>query len=150
MDFEIVDLGRDYPGKISDFAEARNSFLDKLEDGQYILYKDTDVEAPNMLLQHILKLPGIYPWYDIRQINLVNGHFSQVGNPFFTGVLASNRVRWRAINGVKEKLFPREPHVRIDIPLIHNHVGPTTHWEVAPPRPLLAAKKVYEILRYGF
>ena len=103
-----------------------------------------------MLLRHIRGMLGIFPWYDIRQINLVNGRYQQVGNPFFTGVLASNRVRWRSINGVKERLYPREPHGRIDIPLIHNHEGPTKHWEVAPPRPLLVARKLYEILRYGF
>ncbi len=150
MDFEIVDLGRDYPGKITDFAAARNTFLMNLPDNRFVLYKDSDVEAPEMLLKYIRGLLGIYPWYDIRQVNLVNGRYSQLGNPFYTGVLASNRVRWLGHNGVKEKLYPREPHGTIDIPLIHNHVGQTTHWEVAPPRPLLAAKKLYEILRYGF
>ena len=150
MKYKIVDLGWDYAGKIDDFAKARNFFLLDLPDDEYVLYLDSDVEASDLLLEHVRQLRPEYPWYDIRQINYLNGHYQQLGNPFFTGVLASNRVRWRSKNGVKEKLYPRNPHGRIDLPLIHNHVGPTTHWEVNPPRPILAAKKIYEIVRYGF
>jgi hypothetical protein len=150
MIYHVVDLGRDYHGKIYDFADARNSFLDHLPDNEYVLYKDSDVEITKMLERHLQWLQPKFPWYDIRQINYANGRFMQLGNPFFTGVLASNKVRWRSKNGVKERLYPRNPHGVIDLPLIHNHIGPTTHWETNPPRPLLAARKCYEILRYGF
>ncbi|HEV2120279.1 MAG TPA: hypothetical protein VGS11_09285 [Candidatus Bathyarchaeia archaeon] len=37
MKFSVVDLGRDYSGHISDFAEARNSFIKDLPDNEYSL-----------------------------------------------------------------------------------------------------------------
>lgn len=147
MIYHVVDLGRDYHGKIHDFAEARNSFLDGLSDNEYILYKDSDVELTKTLETYLNNLKPEFPWYDIRQVNLRNWKFMQLENPFFTGVLASNRVHWQG--RVHEKLYPRNPHGIIDAPLVHNHLGPTTYQNWTPPRPLLVAKKLWQILRYG-
>lgn len=143
--YHIVDLGRDYHGKIHDFAEARNTFLADLPDNEYVLYKDSDVELTQTLKTQLDWLKPVYPWYDIRQINLREWRFTELENPFFTGVLASNRVHWEG--RVHEKLYPRNPHGRIDAPLIHNHLGPTLYNNWNPPRVMLAAKKLWSILR---
>ena len=148
MKYQIIDLGKHYPGKIHDFSEARNLFLEKLKDGEWILYKDSDVEASQMLLEYLDKLVPEYPWYDIRQFNYINGKYQPLQNPFYTGVLASNRVRWRG--RVHEKLYPRNPHGVIELPLIHNHKGPSLYENSSPPRPLMIAKKLWEIGRYGY
>lgn len=149
MNFQIVDIGRDYPGKIRDFAEARNSFLDRLiHNDEYILYKDSDVEASQMLLEHLQQLEPTMPWYDIRQINYRNGVYQPLENPFFTGVLVSRKAVW--VGKIHEKVYPRNPHGRIDLPLIHNHIGPDKYPNRHPPRLLLAMKKMNEILRHGY
>jgi len=46
LKFRIIDLGRDYPGHITDFADARNSFVKDLRDDEYLLFVDKDEEAP--------------------------------------------------------------------------------------------------------
>lgn len=148
MIYQVVDLGRDFKGRISDFAEARNSFLRMLPDNHYVLYKDSDVEAPQMLLDYISLLDPKFPWYDVRQVNLIDDRYQPLQNPFYTGVLVSNTCRWKG--KVHEKVYPRDPHGRIDIPLIHNHKGPTLYNGGSPPRVLLAAKKLWEITRHGY
>ena len=46
LKFRVIDLGRDYPGHITDFADARNSFVKDLRDDEYLLFVDKDEEAP--------------------------------------------------------------------------------------------------------
>lgn len=148
MIYHVVDLGKDYPGKILNFAEARNSFLRILPDNEYILYKDSDVDAPSMLLDYLDRLAPLYPWYDIRQVNLINDVYQPLQNPFYTGVLVGKKCWWEG--KVHEKVYPRDPHGRIDIPLIHNHHGPY-RYNGAPSKPLLVLKKLWEIVKFeGF
>ena len=126
MNFKIIALGRDYPGKITDFAKARNSFLEHLPDNQWILFIDDDAEATSALLKFLDSFipPDGAEYYAIRTINLVNGEYRPLLNPFFWRVLVSNKVRY--IGKVHEKI-PQEPTGLIDIPIIHNHCGPVTY-----------------------
>src|SRR6266849_5479882 len=96
LNYKIISLGRDYPGKITDFAEARNSFLEKLPDDQWILFIDDDAEASKMLLSFLdhFKPPRNACYYSIRTINLVNNQYQPLFNPFFWRVLVSNKARY--------------------------------------------------------
>ena len=147
LQYSIVRLGRDYEGRITDFAEARNSFIEKLKDGEYILFLDDDVEASKLLLDYLDKLEPKYDWYDVRQINLRNNKYSPLENPFFTGILTNNKARYRG--RVHERLYPQWPHGYIDLPVIHNHVGAEKYVQKHPIgwRPLLLVKKLIEIAR---
>ncbi len=117
--FRIVDLGRDYPGKIENFAEARNSFLENLPDDEYILFIDSDEEASQMLLNYVEHLPFAgTPYYRIRRINLMNGIYREAWNPEYQPRLVSNKVRW--FGRIHEGVKPTKPCMTIDFPIVHN------------------------------
>jgi len=145
LKFTVVDLGRDYPGHISDFADARNSFIKDLPDGEYVLFVDRDEEAPKMLLNYIRSLKPQFPYYWVRRIELVNNKYVPVFNPNYNGKLCSNKIRF--IGRVHEMIAPREPHGMIDIPIIHNHSGPTSYSGGAQSKIKLGLLKVREVVR---
>jgi hypothetical protein len=145
LKFTVVDLGRDYPGHISDFAEARNSFIKDLPDGEYVLFVDSDEEAPEMLLDYIGRLKPQFPYYWIRRVELVNNRYVPVFNPNFNGKLCSNGIRF--VGRVHEMITPREPHGVIDIPIIHNHSGPASYSGGAQSMLKLGLLKVREVVR---
>lgn len=156
MNFQIVSLGRDYPGKITDFAEARNSFLKDLPDDQWILFLDDDAEAPLMLLDKLKRFqpPKDARYYSIRTLNLTNGAYNPEHNPFFWRVLVSNKVRY---SGRLHERVKGEPTGLIDIPIIHNHQTQNyqgeSFWSRNKSYPLwnlwLGGKKVKDILTRG-
>src|SRR2546427_10167406 len=121
MNFRIVSLGRDYPGKITDFAEARNSFLEQLPDDEWILFLDDDVEARLMLLHKLKRFqpPENAQYYSIRTVNLTNDEYRPWHNPFFWRRLVSNKVRYF---GKLHERIKGEPTGLIDIPVFHNHI----------------------------
>jgi len=145
LKFRVIDLGRDYPGHITDFADARNSFVKDLLDDEYLLFVDSDEEAPKMLLDYIGKLKPQFPYYWVRRIELVNNKYVPVFNPNYNGRLCSNRVRF--IGRVHEMIIPREPHGVIDIPIIHNHTGPASYRGGAQSGLKLGLLKVREVVR---
>jgi len=149
MKLKIVRLGRDYPGKIDDFAEARNSFIRTLGDDEWILFLDDDAEAPKMLLDKLATFqpPKDARYYSIRVVNLWNGRYHPAINPFFWRVLVSNKVRY--IGKIHERI-KGSPSGLIDIPIIHNHQGPiitTVHGRAF--NLWLAGKKIKDILTRG-
>jgi hypothetical protein len=81
LKFTIVDLGRDYPGNISDFAEARNSFVKNLLYEEYESFVDSDEEAPKMLLDYIGRLKPQFPYYWVRRIELANNKYVPSSQP---------------------------------------------------------------------
>jgi hypothetical protein len=142
-----VNLGRDYQGGISDFAEARNYFLSKYD---WVLFIDNDEEASGMLLGYLGKLEPRFPYYWIRRFNLHNGRYRGIWNPDFAPRLVSNKVRF--VGRVHEKIVPKDPHGMIDFPIIHNHIGPSTYknyWYQDYPiyRMWLGIKKAIEVTR---
>ena len=145
LKFRVIDLGRDYPGHITDFADARNSFVKDLPDDEYLLFVDSDEEAPKMLLDYIGKLKPQFPYYLVRRIGLGNNKYVPVFNPNYNGRLCSNRVRF--IGRVHEMIIPREPHGVIDIPIIHNHTGPASYGGGAQSGLKLGLLKVREVVR---
>jgi hypothetical protein len=145
LKFTVVDLGRDYPGRISDFADARNSFIKDLPNGEYVLFVDSDEEAPKMLLDYIGSLTPQFPYYWVRRIELVNNKYVPVFNPNYNGKLCSNKIRF--IGRVHEMITPREPHGVIDIPIIHNHSGPASYSGSAQSMIKLGLLKVREVVR---
>ena len=122
MNFRTVRLGTDFHGTITDFASARNSFLEKNE---WVFFLDNDEEASKMLLDHIDSLKPTMPYYWIRRINLWNGRYRPLWNPELVARLVSNRVRFAG--RIHEKIVPRDPHGVIDFPIIHNHRGETNY-----------------------
>jgi hypothetical protein len=142
-----VRLGSDYPGKIDDFAKARNSFL---SENQWVLFIDDDEEASQMLLRSISQMEPKFPYYWIRRVNLHNGRYREAWNPDFAPRLVSNRVKF--VGRVHEKITPRNPHGIIDLPIIHNHLGPSTYknyWYQDLPlyRVWTGVKKAIEVVR---
>ncbi len=147
MKYKLVNLGKDYPGRIEDFAAARNYFLEKHE---WVLFIDDDEEACDMLLNHLANLEPKYPYYWIRRMNLYKGKYRALWNPDFQSRLVSNKVKF--IGRVHEKVVPRDPHGIIDFPIIHNHVGTfayRNYWYQDLPiyRIWLGAKKAIEVIR---
>ena len=150
MNYRIVNL-RDLPYKILSFAEERNKVLDSLEDQEYVLWKSEDEELTSMLLQYIERLPPQQPYYAIRRINLYDGKYKEAANPDYSPHLVSNRVRYSG--AVHEQVQPRNPHGRIDFPIIHNHVGMWKYrsgWkQTRAYLPFLALKRGYQVARNG-
>lgn len=147
MEYKIVNLGRDFRGKIDDFAEARNSFLSPHD---WVLFIDDDEEASHMLLSYIDELVPAYPYYWIRRVNLHNGRYREAWNPDFVPRLVSSEVKF--VGRVHERVTPREPHGIIDFPIIHNHKGPfgyKNYWYQDLPfyRVWLGVKKAIEVVR---
>ena len=153
MKIRIVDLANDYPGKISSFAEARNYFLEQLANGEYAFFIADDEEIPRMLLSKIEQLPGLYPYYWVRRIQLLRDKYVPAWNPHFESQLCSNRVRF--YGRVHEHVTPRDPHGIIDIPVIHNQVdGRASYTDMVPAwmhskwyQSWMAVKKVVEVAR---
>jgi len=149
LDYRIIDLAQDYPGRITDWAEARNSFLDQLGPGEWILWKAEDEEHSSSLIQYLAGLNPRYPYYAIRRINLVHGKFQEWANPDFQPFLVSNRVRY--VGRVHEHVVPRKPYGIIDYPIIHCQNGPRPYdsgWKATMAyRPVHAVKKAVEVLR---
>ena len=140
-------LGRDYKGKISSFAEARNYFLSKYD---WVLFVDNDEEASAMLINYLHSLEPKYPSYWIRRINLWNGRYNALLNPEYSARLVSSRVRY--VGAVHERVVPKDPHGIIDFPIIHNHIGSSSYrnyWYQNLPvyRFWLGAKKMMEVVR---
>jgi hypothetical protein len=116
--FKIVRLGTDYQGKITDFAAARNSFLETLADDEYILFLDNDEEAPQKLLEACRNATTAHPFYRIHRMTLDNGRLWKV--PDYVDRLVSNRVRYegRIHEGIRTN-----GGGRIDFPIIHDRSG---------------------------
>jgi hypothetical protein len=145
--YKIVNLGRDYQGKIDDFSAARNHFLSKYE---WVLFIDEDEEASDMLLDYVAKLEPRFPYYWIRRVNLHNGKYRAIWNPQLAPRLVSNKVRF--VGRVHEKVVPKDPHGNIDFPIIHNHLGLfgyKNYWYQDHPmyRIWTGVKKVIEVVR---
>ena len=149
VEFQVLDLGRDYHGKITDFASARNHLLLNAAT-EWVLFVDSDEEAPQMLLEYVKRLKPQYPYYWVRRANLFDGIWQPLWNPEFAPRLVSKKVRFHG--RVHERVVPKNPHGIIDIPLIHNHHGPSTYQETLRHklpfyRLILTAKKVSEVAR---
>jgi len=147
LEYKVVKIGRDYEGKIDDFAKARNSFLSQHD---WVLFVDDDEEACDMLVNYLDRLTPSFPYYWIRRINLHNGRYREAWNPDFAPRLVSNRVKFTG--RVHEKVVPKEPHGIIDFPIIHNHIGSfnyRNYWYQDLPgyRVWLAVKKAMEVIR---
>ena len=146
--YQIVSLGGDYPGKISNFAEARNYFLARHE---WVLFIDDDEEACNMLIRHLDRLQPRYPYYWIRRLNLIRGKYIPLQNPDYSPRLVSNKVRF--VGRIHEKIVPKDPHGTIDYPIIHDQApGPSgyrNYWYQDLPvyRVWLGVKKMMEVVR---
>ena len=95
VQFKIVRLGTDYPGKIDDFSAARNSFL---SSDKWVLFVDDDEEPTAMLLNYLGQLGPKFPYYWIRRINLHNGRYREAWNPDFAPRLVSElQLAWQSI-----------------------------------------------------
>ncbi|OLD02416.1 MAG: hypothetical protein AUJ07_08770 [Crenarchaeota archaeon 13_1_40CM_3_53_5] len=114
------------------------------------MFIDDDEEAPKMLFDYLKGMKPRYPYYWIRRVNLWNGRYVPVLNPDYEPRLVSSSVRFHG--WVHERVVPRKPHGWIDIPIIHNHVGPPQYryfWFQDLPvyRFWLASKKLIEVAR---
>ena len=156
MKYQTIRLGRDYPGKIENFAEARNSFLERksVEDPllKWVLFLDDDEEVTQGFLNYLTMLPPPsvhYFW--VRRVNLYRGRYMPAWNPDYKAALVSNRTRF--IGRVHERIPRSEPHGVIDLPIIHNHNGQDgryrNYWYQDLPlyRLWLATKKIIEVGR---
>ncbi len=151
MKYKVVCLGRDYEGRFTDFSEAKNSFIENLPDNEYVLFVDSDEEAPQILLRYLDRLKPLYPYYWVRKVELHNNRYIPQFNPHFDSRLISNRVRF--FGRVNERAKPKNPHGVIDIPIVHNHIGPqkwTGHsYQYLPYyRYWMGIKKMVEVVRF--
>ena len=125
--FEVIDVGKEMGRKkIEDFSVVRNSFLEALNDEEYILFVDSDEEAPKVLLELCGKLSftGV-PYFRVRRVNLHDWRWYALGNPDYCDRLVSNKVRY--FGKIHESVRPRHPFGVIDAPIIHNHLGPSRY-----------------------
>ena len=115
--------------KIDDFSKVRNSFIETLNDEEYVLFIDSDEEAPKILLDMCRRIPytGI-PYFRVRRVNLRDWKWYASGNPGYNDRFVSNKVRF--YGKVHESVRPRRPYAVIDAPIIHNHVG---QWRYSMP-----------------
>jgi len=140
-------LGRDYNGKITSFADARNYFVSKYD---WVFFLDNDEEASDMLVNYLDELEPRYPYYWIRRLNLWNGRYHALLNPEYSARLVSNKVKY--VGGIHERVVPKDPHGIIDFPIIHNHIGQSNYsnyWYQKLPvyRVWLGVKKMMEVVR---
>jgi hypothetical protein len=122
--FSVIDIGKEMGSKrIDDFSKVRNNFLETLNDEEYILFLDSDEEAPKLLLELCKRVvyTGI-PYFRVRRVNLHDWKWYAGGNPDYNDRLVSNKVRFHG--KVHESVRPRRPFGVIDTPIIHNHLGP--------------------------
>lgn len=149
MKYRVIDLARDYPSRITDWAKARNSFLDQLGPQDWILWKAEDEELTFSLTQYLSQLKPEYPYYAIRRINLIHGKYQEWANPDLSPQLVSNRVRY--VGRVHEHPVPRKPYGVIDYPIIHNQNGIRPYdsgWKATTAyRPFHAFKKGLDVIR---
>jgi hypothetical protein len=125
VNFSIIDIGKEMGSKkIEDFSKVRNSFIETLNDEEYILFVDSDEEAPKLLRELCGRIiyTGI-PYFRVRRVNLVDWRWYALGNPDYNDRLVSNKVRFHG--RVHESVRPRRPFGVIDTPIIHNHIGRT-------------------------
>ena len=129
--FSVIDIGKEVGSKkIEDFSTVRNSFVETLNDEEYILFIDSDEEAPKLLLEMCRKI--VYseiPYFRVRRVNLRDWRWYSLGNPDFSDRLVSNKVRFHG--KVHEAVRPRRPFGVIHTPIIHNHLGPD-RYELPP------------------
>src|SRR5690242_11339018 len=121
--FNLIDIGKEMGAqKIEDFSKVRNRFIESLDDEEYILFLDSDEEAPRFLLDLCKKIvyAGV-PYYRVRRVNLNEWKWSALANPDFCDRFVSNKVRYHG--KVHESVRPRYPYGKIEVPIIHNHVG---------------------------
>jgi hypothetical protein len=140
-------LGRDFPDKITDFAEARNSFL---ENNDWVLFLDSDEEVTPSFKSFLDQLEPSQPYYWVRRVNLYNGHYRPSWNPDFKPALVSSKIRF--VGSPHERVTPKNPHGLIDIPIIHNHTGSDSYknsWpkDTRPWQLWLGMKKAVEVAR---
>ena len=127
----MIDIGKEMGSrKIDDFSRVRNSFVETLNDEEYVLFVDSDEEAPKLLLELCERIPytGV-PYFRVRRVNLHDWRWYAGGNPDYNDRLVSNKVRFHG--KAHETVAPRRPFAVIDIPIIHNHVGPA-RFSMAP------------------
>ena len=120
----MIDIGKEMGrNKIDDFSMVRNRFLESLDDEDYVLFIDSDEEAPKVLLELCRKIEFTnIPYFRIRRVNLRNWKWYALGNPDYCDRLVSNKVRF--FGKVHESVRPRRPFGVIHAPIIHNHLGP--------------------------
>ncbi len=102
-----------------------------------------------MLSNYLNRLEPKFPYYWIRRINLYNGRYRAAWNPDLVPRLVSNEVKF--VGRVHEKVVPKDPHGKIDFPIIHNHVGGISYknfWYEPLPvyRLWLGVKKAIEVI----
>ena len=122
--FSVIDIGKEIGSKkIDDFSKVRNSFIETLTDEEYILFVDSDEEAPKLLLELCRKITysGI-PYFRVRRVDLRDWRWYALGNPSYCDRLVSNKVRFHG--KIHEAVKPRRPFGVVDAPIIHNHLGP--------------------------
>ena len=145
MNFKVVDLGRDWKGPqpIPNLSEARNTFIDNLKDDEYVLFVDSDEEAPKMLLDFLSRLKPQYPCYCTNIFEVATGRVWRKSN------LLSNKVK--LIRHPHEIAVMRNPYRRlrrdevglIDFPVIHNHpIARKSNYE----QPLWYTTRAYRLL----
>jgi hypothetical protein len=121
--FSVIDIGKEMGSKkIEDFSKVRNSFIETLNDEEYVLFVDSDEDAPKILLEMCEKIAftGI-PYFRVRRVNLRDWRWYALGNPDYCDRLVSNKVRF--YGKVHEVVRPRHPFGLIHVPIIHNHIG---------------------------
>lgn len=127
----MIDIGKEMgQQKIDDFSVVRNRFIETLNDEDYVLFIDSDEEAPRLLLEMCKKVAYTgTPYYKIRRVNLRDWRWSALGNPNFSDRLVSNKVRFHG--KVHEAVRPRRPFGVIHTPILHNHTG-AARYELPP------------------
>ena len=114
-----------------------------------MLFIDNDEEPSGMLLDYLNSLEPKFPYYWIRRINLYNGRYRAAWNPDLAPRLVSDRVRFSG--RVHERVVPKDPHGKIDFPIVHNHIGGLRYknfWYEPLPiyRVWLGIKKAIEVV----
>lgn len=131
VSFSVIDIGKEMGDqKIDDFSKVRNRFIESLNDEEYILFLDSDEEAPRLLLKlcKAIVYTGV-PYYRVRRVNLNGWKWAALANPDYCDRFVSNKVRYQG--KVHESVRPRFPYAKIEVPIIHNHTGPIRY--TAPP-----------------
>lgn len=133
MKFRIVDLAKDYPFQpITDFAKARNYFVENLPDGEYVLFTSDHEDLPKSLLDHIASLKPEFPYYNIRLICLMNGKRIPGQDNRYVANLVSNRMRF--VRPIHEIPTPVGQGGVIEIPMIHNATSVSRYDNINVPR----------------
>lgn len=122
MNYIIRDLRRDYPYQpITDFAKARNWFVNQLKDGEYVLFVSDHEEVPKVFLDYLSKLEPKYPYYNVRVMEFVNGKLVPGSDPGYRTNLISNRARF--VGAIHEHAVPKFAGGTVDYPMLHSSDG---------------------------